>query len=168
MSVKDIAKKGLAQGTELARTRTQAFREESPYFQAKVALVAAWLAISVATLVVAPPELAPFIVEQKAINFGLANKTTLIVFNQDGAELEQAVVEVSGVTVDFDGRRTRGTWATRPIALPRGLKTTLATESFFDGKGISPGYQLDINQVRILDRGDAIFAGPPTKPGGLR
>lgn len=164
MPVKDIAKKGVEQGAELARTRWQAFREESPYFQAKVGLVAAWIAVSVLTLILAPPEPVPFIVEQKAISFGLATKTTLIVFNQDGGDLDEAVVEVSGVTVDFDGKQARGTWSTKPIALPEGLKTTLATESFFDRKGLSPGYQLDIDSVRILDDDDVLFAGPPQKP----
>ena len=168
MAVKDIAKQGLARGTELARERAQAFREESPYFQAKVALVAAWLAISVATLIIAPPERAPFVVEQKAINFGLATRTTLIVFNQDGGDLDEAVVEVSGVTVDFDGTQTRGTWATNAIALPEGKKTTLATESLFDGKGVNPGYQLDVDSVRVLDDGDEVFVGPPQKPVGRR
>jgi hypothetical protein len=164
MPVKDIAKKGVAQGAELARTRWQAFREESPYFQAKVGLVAAWIAVSIATVVLAPPEPVPFIVEQKAISFGLATKTTLIIFNQDGGDLEEAVVEVSGVTIDFDGKQTRGRWTTKPIALPEGLKTTLATESLFDGTNHNPGYQLDIDTVRILDDGDVLFAGPPQKP----
>lgn len=164
MLVKDIAKEGLQQGAELARTRWQAFREESPYFQAKVALVAAWIGVSIATLLLAPPEPVPFIVEQKAINFGLATRTTLIIFNQDGGDLDEAVVEVNGVTVDFDGKQIRGRWATKPIALPEGLKTTLATESFFDGSNHTPGKQLDIDTVRILDDGDVLFAGPPQKP----
>jgi hypothetical protein len=168
MSVKDIAKKGVTRSAELARTRWQAFREESPYFQAKVGLVAAWLAVSIATVVLAPPEPVPFVVEQRAISFGLATKTTLIIFNQAGGDLDKAVVEVSGITVDFDGKQTRGRWATKPIALPQGVKTTLATESLFDGENHNPGYQLDVDTVRILDDGDEVFAGPPQKPVSRR
>jgi hypothetical protein len=166
MAVKDMATTALTRSKDFTQSRWQAFREESPYFQAKVAMVAAWLAISVATVILAPPSPIPFIVEQKAINFGLSTKTTLIILNQDGGDLDAAVVEVSGVTTDFDGKASRGVWASKPIALPEGLKTTLSTESFFDQKGLNPGYQLRVDNVRILDDGDEVYVGPPTAPLG--
>lgn len=164
MAVKDVAKKGLEHGTAFTVSRWQAFREESPYFQAKVGIVLAWVLISVATLIVAPPSPAPFIVEQKAINFGLSTRTTLIIFNQAAGDLDSAVVEVTGVTIDFDGTQTPGTWSTKPIAIPVGLKTTLASEAFFDGRGGSPGYQLEVSRVRIVDDGDELYTGPANKP----
>jgi len=164
MAVKDMATTALSRSKQFTQSRWQAFREESPYFQAKVAMVAAWIAISVVTIIVAPPSAIPFIVEQKAINFGLSTKTTLIIFNQNGGDLDAAVVEVTGVTTDFDGKESRGVWASKPVALPEGLKTTLSTESFFDPKGLNPGYQLRIDTVRILDDDDEVFLGPPTAP----
>jgi hypothetical protein len=165
MPVKDVAKASLQRGSGFALSKWQAFREESPYFQAKVAMVGAWVLISVATIALAPPDAEPFIVEQKAINFGLSSKTTLIILNQDGGDIDEAVVEVSGATIDFDGKETRGVWKTKPTVLPESLKTTLSTESFFDANGLNPGYQLRVDTVRILDDGDVIFAGPAAGSG---
>lgn len=164
MAVKDLAKVGVQRGTEFTRTRWQAFREESPYFQAKVGLIAAWIVIAVATVMIAPPSPVPFIVEQKAINFGLSTKTTLIVFNQAAGDIDTGVVEIQGTTSEFDGKQTRGSWSTKPIAIPEGLKTTLSTETFFDARGGNPAYQLEIDHVRILDDGDVVYDGPALKP----
>jgi hypothetical protein len=164
MAVKDRAVAALQRSTVFGQTRWQAFREESPYFQAKVGMVVAWLAISVTTVIVAPPSPIPFIVEQKALNFGLSTKTSLIILNQDGGDLSEAVVEVTGVATEFDGHESRGTWRTRPLPVPEGLKTTLSTESFFDDKGVNPGYQLHIDRVRILDEDREVFVGPASRP----
>jgi hypothetical protein len=165
MPVKDVAKASLQSGSGFALSKWQVFREESPYFQAKVGMVAAWLFVSIATIAIAPPDAAPFVVEQKAINFGLSSKTTLIILNQDGGDLDEAIIEVTGATIDFDGKETRGTWKTKATVLPEGLKTTLATESFFDKSGLNPGYQLRIDSVRILDDGDPVFVGPAAGAG---
>lgn len=161
MATKDLALRTANQGKQALRERWQAFREESPYFQAKVGLVAAWVVIAVLTILIAPPSPIDFIVEQKTISFGLAEKTTLIIFNQDGGDLDSAVVVVNGVQTDFDGKKASGSWKTKPIAVPQGLKTTLSTESFFDDKGANPGYQLQITRVVIDDDGDIVFSGPP-------
>ena len=86
--------------------------------------------------------------------------------SSSSAEAQQRsfmAVSPSPATIDFDGQQTRGTWATRPVALPEGLKTTLATESLFDDDNHTPGYQLDIDDVRILQGDDEVFAGPPQK-----
>lgn len=164
MSVKDTALDKLEQGRGAVLERWRTFREESPYFQAKVGLVAAWLLISVVTIVLVPPAPHPFLVETKMLNFGLAEKTTLIIMNQAGGDLDAGVVEVSGTMTDFDGKKTPGRWATKVIAIPQGLKTTLSTESFFDAKGLNPGYQLQIDRVVIKDDGDEVWSGPPGLP----
>ncbi len=161
MSVKETALETAQQGKALLLDRWRGFREESPYFQAKVGLVAAWVVVSLLTLLLVPPTRATFVVEQKMINFGLAEKTTLIIANQKGGDLTRGVVEVTGTMIDFDGKKTPGRWATKVIAIPQGLKTTLATESFFDAKGGCPGYQLEIEQVVIKDDGDEVWSGPP-------
>jgi hypothetical protein len=164
MSAKDTALEKANQGREALLDRWRAFREESPYFQAKVGLVAAWLIIAVLTVLIAPPAPIDFVVEQKQLSFGLAERTTLIIFNQAGGDLDTAVVEVYGTQTDFDGRKAAGKWRTKTIAIPQGLKTTLSTESFFDDKGINPGYQLQIDRVIILDDGDEQWQGPPGAP----
>lgn len=166
MTAKDVAlEKANAlskQGKDALLDRWRAFREESPYFQAKVGLVAAWLVVAILTVLIAPPPPVEFIVEQKMINFGLAEKTTLIIFNQAGGDIDSGVVVVKGTQTDFDGKKAVGSWKTKTIPIPQGLKTTLSTESFVDEKGINPGYQLQIDTVVIYDDGDEVFSGPPT------
>ena len=165
MSAKDVAlEKANAlskQGKEALLDRWRAFREESPYFQAKVGLIAGWVLITVLTIIIAPPAPVEFIVEQKMINFGLAEKTTLIIFNQAGGDIDDGVVVVRGMQTDFDGKKAAGTWKSKTIAIPQGLKTTLSTESLFDDKGVNPGYQLQIENVTILDDGDEAWSGVP-------
>lgn len=161
MTAKDAALEKANQGKDALLDRWRSFREESPYFQAKFGLVAAWLAIAVLTILIAPPAPIDFIVEQKMINFGLAEKTTLIIFNQAGGDIDTGVVVVKGTMTDFDGKKAAGSWKTKTIPIPQGLKTTLSTESFFDDKNINPGYQLQIDRVIILDDGDEAWSGPP-------
>lgn len=160
---KDLALRTANQGKQALTDRWRAFREESPYFQAKVGLVAAWLVIAIVTTLVAPPSPIDFIVEQKMISFGLAEKTTLIIFNQNGGNLDAAVVKVDGLQTDFDGKKTPGHWESKAIAIGEGFKTTLSTESLFDAKGVNPGYQLEITRVVIDDDGDVAWSGVPTK-----
>ncbi|MDP2340732.1 MAG: hypothetical protein Q8O67_07235 [Deltaproteobacteria bacterium] len=167
-AAKETALATAGEGKELLIGRWRRFREESPYFQAKVALVLGWLVISIFTALVAPPPPETFIVETKMLNFGLAEKTTLIIFNQAGGDLDTAAVEVTGTMTDFDGKKTPGKWATKVIAIPQGLKTTLSTESFFDAKGVNPGYQLLIDVVVIKDDGDEVWRGPPRTAAAKR
>jgi hypothetical protein len=152
---------GVAKAGTAVADRWREFREESPYFQAKVALVAAWLVVSVVTVVAVPPPTIPFVVEQQASSFGLSTKTTLIVFNADGGDLVNATVEVSGTVTEFDGKKTPGTFVTRPIVIAEGLKTTLSTEAFLNSKGEHPGYQIHIDHVVIRDEDqDVVYNGP--------
>jgi hypothetical protein len=157
----DVVRSAVAKGGTLVADRWRAFREESPYFQAKVGLVAAWLVVSLVTIVVVPPPTIPFVVEQQASSFGLSTKTTLIVFNADGGDLINATVEISGTVTEFDGRTIPGSYRTKPITIVEGLKTTLSTESFFGAKGDHPGYQIHIDRVVIRDDDDeVVYDGP--------
>lgn len=161
MAAVDVVRSGVTKVGTAVSDRWRDFREESPYFQAKVGLVAAWILVSIVTIVVVPPPTIPFVVEQQASSFGLSTKTTLIVFNADGGDLVNATVEVTGTVTEFDGKKTPGTFRTKPIAIAEGLKTTLSTESFSNGKGEHPGYQIHIDRVVIRDDDqDVVYDGP--------
>jgi hypothetical protein len=171
MDVKELAEKTGAvagragkAGALMLSDRIPELREESPYFQAKVAVWAAWLVVSVLTLWLAPPAPVPFIVEARAVSFGLSDKTNVIILNNAGGDLVNARVEVQGAVVEFDGKTKPGTWTTKPIAIPEGRKVTLSTEWFFDDKGRNPGYQLKAETVTITDaKGKVRHTGPPTQ-----
>jgi hypothetical protein len=142
----------------------ETFRSKSFYFQARAALVAAWVVVSLTTIVLVPPSVAPFVVERRDVSFGLANRTELLVVNEDGGDLD-AVVEVTGQETDFDGRKLPpGTWATKPFSLDEGTHKTITTPELFDRAGKNPGYQLDVTEVRLLDDGDVVWRGVPTLP----
>jgi len=165
MSVQDVAARAATKGKDALLARWQAFREESPYFQAKVGLVAAWAVVAILTVFIAPPSPIPFVIEQKSMSFGLSAKTTLTIFNQNAGNLEDATVEITGATIDFDDKELPGSWRTKKMVIPEGLKTTLSTESFFDKSGISPGHNLRIVNVRVLDDDDdELYNGPAATP----
>lgn len=155
------AKRTAQQGQRALLERWQAFREESPYFQAKVGLVAGWIVIALLTIVLAPPPDIEFVVEQKKISFGLAEKPALIIDNRAGGDLDEGSVEVRGTQTDFDGKTKSGTWRTKSLLIVEGVKTTLSTESFFDEQGLQPGYQLHIDYVVIRDDDDVVWQGVP-------
>jgi len=157
----DVVRSGVAKAGTAVADRWREFREASPYFQAKVGLVAAWVVVGVVTVVVVPPPTTPFVVEQQVSSFGLSTRTTLIVFNADGGDLVNATVEVKSTVTEFDGKKTPGTFVTRPIVIAEGLKTTLSTEAFLNSKGERPGYQIHIDHVVIRDDDhDVVYDGP--------
>jgi len=88
----------------------------------------------------------------------------LLILNVDGGDLDEAVIEISGTLTDFDGRKTVGVWRTKQIILAEGPKATFDMETFTNDKGEVPNAQVHIDNVRILDDGDEVFAGPPTVP----
>ena len=152
MAAKDAlvgkAKDARAWGLE----RWLAFRAESPFFQAKVALVAAYVVIVVLTLLIAPPRGGKWTAQQDRLPFGLAFKTALIVTNLRNGDLDDVVVEVSGKGIEFDGKQVPGVWHTKPLSMPEQLKTQILPEQLYDDRGINPPYSLVIDSARVLDR----------------
>lgn len=160
------------QGADDARVwlldRWSRFRAESPYFQGKVGLVAAYVVVVVLTLVLAPPEAAPWICREERLSFGLAFKTAIEITNVDNGDIEDAVVEVKGVGIEYDGRKVPGTWRTKPLTLVEGLKTKVLTEQLFDARGVSPPYSLDVELVTIRDEDNAVIVTLQPDKSGAR
>jgi hypothetical protein len=153
-------------GQRLTRSGWQNFRARPLYFQYRVALVAAWLVVSGLTIAVAPPVPRDFVVERRDLSFGLANRTALLVINQNSGNLDDCVLEVTGVDVDFDGHSLGpGTWRTKPFKFHKGDRKTISTEEFFDDKNRNPGYQLEVTRARLLDDDDVLWSGTPARPG---
>ena len=168
MAVKDVLTSGSKQAQATALEKWQAFRAESPYFQAKVGLVALYAVIVVATLLLAPPSEAPWRAEQKRIPFGLAFKTALEITNVSNGEIEDAVIEVAGKGIEFDGRQIPGVWRTKPMLLVEGLPTQVLTEQLADKGGVPPPYSLVVDRVTIYDDDKDVLVvlhpPPPSTP----
>ncbi len=164
MAAADLVTTNLNKAKTFALEKWRDFREESPYFQAKFALVGIWVVVGIVTIAVVPPDTIPFVIEQQTYSFGLGTRTSLNILNVDGGDLDEAVVEVSGTLTDFDGKKTSGVWRTKQLVIAEGPKTTLGMDQFKNDKGEIPNAQMQIANVRILDDGDEVFAGAPTAP----
>jgi hypothetical protein len=166
MAVKDALSSNATKAKLFTRERWQAFRAESPYFQAKVGMVALYVVVVLATVLLAPPSAEPWKIEQKRIPFGLAFKTAVEVTNVSNGDLEDVVIEVKGRGIEFDGREIPGTWRTKPLLLLEALPTKVQTEQLFDGKGLSPPYSLVVDTVTVFDDDNDVLirANPPAPP----
>jgi hypothetical protein len=153
---------GVAEGVEtskrFAKDRLQDFLAETPYFQAKVALVAAYVVIVLLTILIAPPADESIIITQRRINFGLSFKAAVEVHNLDEGDLEGVIVEAFGRAVEFDGKEKRGAWRTKRMDIFEGDKRVVLTEQLFDNEGVPAAYSLIPERVRIIDDdGDLLF-----------
>ena len=165
MAVKDALTSNANKAKLLTRERWQEFRAESPYFQAKVGMVALYVVVVLLTVLLAPPSAAPWKIEQKRIPFGLAFKTAIEITNVSNGDLEDAVVEVRGKGIEFDGREIPGTWRTKPLVIVEGLPTKIQTEQLLDDKGLSPPYSLVVDLVTVFDDDkDVLIRATPAPP----
>ncbi len=151
MAVKDALTSNASKAKLFTRERWQAFRAESPYFQAKVGMVALYVVVVLATILLAPPSAEPWKIEQKRIPFGLAFKTAIEITNVSNGDIEDGTVEVTGKGIEFDGREIPGTWRTKPMLILEGLPTKIQTEQLLDAKGLSPPYSLVVDSVTVFD-----------------
>jgi hypothetical protein len=151
------AKEGAKQGLEWAKDRWADFRAESPYFQGKVGLAAAYALIVLFTIVLAPPRGDKWASAQERIPFGLAFKTALKITNQRNGDLDNVTVIVHGTGIEFDGKKTPGTWTTKPLSLPEKLEVKILTEQLYDKQGGVPPYSLVIDDAVVLDKKDHVI-----------
>lgn len=166
MAIKEALTGGAGKAKELAGDRWAAFRRESPFFQARVGLIAGYVVVVILTILVAPPSAEPWKIEQKRIPFGLAFKTAIEITNVNNGDIEEAIVEVRGKGIEFDGREIPGTWRTKPLALIEGLPTKVLTEQLVDAKGVPPPYSLVVDTVVVYDDDNDVLVqrSPPPPP----
>jgi hypothetical protein len=166
MAVKDALTSNASKAKLFTRERWQAFRAESPYFQAKVGLVALYVVVVLFTVLLAPPSAEPWKIEQKRIPFGLAFKTAVEIWNVSNGDIEEAVIEVRGKGIEFDGKEIPGVWRTKPLVLLEDEErpTKIQTEQLFDAKGLSPPYSLVVELVTVFDEDDVLVRISPPPP----
>lgn len=151
---------------EFVRDRWGAFRRESPYFQARVWLVAGYLAIVVGTIFLAPPEGEHWRVSAQRLGFGLSFKTAISITNIDNGDLDKVTIEVRGKGIEYDGREVPGVWRTKPINLPEEAEVRILTEHLFNEKGQSPPFALTVATVTLFDEdGEPILSIAPQQVG---
>ncbi|MCC7112702.1 MAG: hypothetical protein IT382_25650 [Deltaproteobacteria bacterium] len=166
MAAKEQLNRVVEHTGEFVRDRWGAFRRESPYFQARVWLIAGYLAIVGATIILAPPEGEKWQVEAQRLGFGLSFKTVVSITNLDNGDLEGVVVEVRGKGIEFDGKEVPGVWRTKPVNLPEEAEVRILTEHLFDEKGVNPPYALTVSTVTVRDDdGDVLLSVAPRQVG---
>lgn len=166
MPAKESINAVLEHSGEWARDRWGAFRKESPYFQARLWLILAYLVIVVATVILAPPEGEHWQAKAVRLGFGLSFKTAIAVTNVDNGDLEGVVVEVRGEGVEFDGKKVPGMWRTKPVNLPEEVEVRILPEHLFDAKGVSPPYALSVSTISIIDGKKVLMTMSPRQVGG--
>jgi hypothetical protein len=134
------------------------FRAQSRFFQAKAAMVAAYVVVVVATVVLAPPSPVPWEVKIGRIPFGIAFKSFVEIKNVNAGSLDDLVLEVDGQFTDFDGAKKSGTWKKRIAELPEGTKIQVWPEDLRDLSGRSPANTLVVGELRLLEaEGDLVL-----------
>ena len=140
----------VATGTWSAE-RWRTFRAESPYFQGRVALVAAYVVVVVLTVLLVPPRSDPWRVRQVRFDWGLSFKTAVEVTNVREGNVGDVVIEVHGDSVEFDGQKRSGTWRSKPTPLVEGKPLRVTCDDLTDESGGHPEAPLLVDDVRIFD-----------------
>lgn len=154
----------VARARVLAREAWTDFRSNSVYFQLKAGLVAAYVAIVLATLVLAPPSPPTFALSVGHVPWGVGQRTYLDFDNLDLGTLKDVVVEVQGRVIEFDGKESRGPWK---MALPRlseGDTVRIWPEKLMSAQHRPAGDNLEIARVRVYaadDPSDVIVDAVP-------
>jgi hypothetical protein len=156
----DVKAKGALAKAWIA-ARWADFRAESRFYQAKAAMVAAYVAIVVLTFVLAPPSAVPWEVKVGKIPFGIAFKSFIELKDVNAGHHEDLLMEVTGAYSDFDGAQKRGTWKKKLASIDEGQKLQLWPEDFKDLNGRSPANTLVVEEMRLLDAdGDLLLRFP--------
>lgn len=157
----------VARAKVLAREAWTDFRSNSVYFQLKAGLVAAYVAIVLATLVLAPPSPPAFALSVGHVPWGVAQRTYLDFDNLDLGTLKDVVVEVHGRVIEFDGKESRGPWKTALPRLSEGDTVRIWPEKLLSAQHRPAGDNLEIARVRVYRADDAsdviVDAAPKVK-----
>lgn len=142
------------------------FRRNTIYLQLKVGLAVAYALVAVLTLVLAPPAALSFRASTGSLAWGVGKRTYLELENRDEGSLENAIVEVHGSMVSFDGTQKQGTWTVALPQLDEGEKVRFWPEQMRAPDATPAGDNLQIDRIRIVDAEDptdVLIALPVTR-----
>lgn len=160
----DLVKDRVHSSGEWVQDRWGEFRARSGFYQARVAVVLAYLVIVVATVLFAPPSPPTYDVKVGEVPWGFSQRTYIDVTNLSLGDVEDAVVEVHGVVVEFDGKESRGPWKQAVKRLEEGQQVRVWPEGLFDAKKRPAGNNLKVSRV-ILRAGDDVLFDHVPEPG---
>ncbi|MFZ9889079.1 MAG: hypothetical protein ACO3JL_16400, partial [Myxococcota bacterium] len=142
------------------------FRRNTVYLQLKVGLVAAYVVVVLLTVLLAPPSPTTFRANTGSLAWGVGKRTYLELENHDEGDIENAVVEVHGTVVSFDGTQKQGPWTVALPQLDEGEKIRFWPEQMRAADATPAGNNLQIDRIRILDADDptdVLLALPVTR-----
>ncbi len=159
------AKALIAEAQRRGREAWADFRRNSVYFQIKAALVIAYVAIVLATLVLAPPAPPTYSLSVGSLPWGVGKRTYIDLDNLDLGTLKGVVIEVHGRVVEFDGKESRGPWRMTLPRLAEGDTVRLWPEKLLSDEQRPAGDNLDVSRVRVYpadDPSDILVDAAPT------
>ena len=127
------------------------FKERTPFFKARLAVVAGYVVLVVLSLVLLPPagEYNPLGAKVKvsSISFGSREKTFVELSNESDDRWEDATITIAGTCIR-NGTPIRGVWTTSQRFRP-GETRQLLPEKFKDAKGFRPELDVKVEKVTI-------------------
>lgn len=144
----------VARARVLAREAWTDFRRNSVYFQIKAGLVAAYVVVVLATLVLAPPAPPAFKLAVGHVPWGVGQRTYLDFDNLELGGLKDVVIEVHGRVIEFDGKESRGPWRMTLPRLSEGDTVRIWPEKLLSDQHRPAGDNLEIARVRVYPKDD--------------
>lgn len=158
------AKEKLQDLLEWAQDRWVDFRARSGFFQARVALVVAYVLIVGATVLIFPPPAPPLDVKVQRVEFGVTHRTKVLVRNLNLGTVDKAEVVIHGAATDIDGRSRPGVWRTKKDRyLDQREELTLEGKDLKDERGRAAPAGFTVDRLEVWEDGDLLATWQPER-----
>jgi hypothetical protein len=133
----------------------EGFKEQTPYFKARVGVVAAYVVAVLLTVVMVPPPVErnalDAVIKVGSISFGSREKTYVDITNNSKNRWEEATVVIAGTGIR-NGTAVTGTWTMSERWRPAESRK-LTPEMFKDRDGLRPELDVKITTVSLTVEG---------------
>lgn len=155
------ARDKLADALEWLQDKWLEFRERSGFFQARVGIIAVYVVIVIATLTIFPVPAPSLEVKVQQVQFGLSERTKVVVKNLDLGRLRKADIVIYGHGAQIDGSTKAGKWKTRKdVLLPENEPLPLEGRDFRSESGRSAPASFTVDKLELYEDGDLIATWP--------
>jgi hypothetical protein len=155
------AKDKLADATAWLQDQWLEFRERSGFFQARVAIVVAYVVVVIATLTIFPVPAPSLDVKVTQVQFGLSERTKVVVKNLDLGKIRKADIVIYGQGTQIDGSQKADRWKTRKdVFLPENEPLALESRDLRSDSGRSAPASFTVDKLEVYDDGDLVATWP--------
>lgn len=135
------------EGKEATLNFLDDFRRQTPYFKARVGVIAGFVFLVLMTLIIAPAPATPNPCDVRVVATDLSWKMVIEVSNESGSDFEALKVVVHGVQTTPDGSTKSGTWETEARRLGEDKKLLIEAKHLHSSTGERP--HIDFKPRRV-------------------